>query len=74
MSRERLLNSGALIKVGSSIFKFISGNDLEGLYFEEIYRMTIIDGLTEIYNKRYLLEFLEREMARCQRYISGRCR
>jgi diguanylate cyclase (GGDEF)-like protein len=30
--------------------------------------MTIIDGLTEIHNKRYLLEFLEREMARCQRY------
>jgi two-component system cell cycle response regulator len=68
VTKERLLNSGDLIKVGSSIFKFISGNDIEGLYFEEIYRMTIIDGLTEIHNKRYLLEFLEREMARCQRY------
>jgi two-component system, cell cycle response regulator len=68
VTKERILNTGDLIKIGSSIFKFITGDDIEGLYFEEIYRMTIIDGLTEVYNKRYLLEFLEREMARCQRY------
>jgi diguanylate cyclase (GGDEF)-like protein len=30
--------------------------------------MTIIDGLTGAHNKRYFLEFLEREMARCVRY------
>ncbi len=68
VQKERLLNTGDIVKVGSSIFKYIKGNDIENLYFEEIYRMTIIDGLTEIHNKRYLLEFLEREMARCQRY------
>jgi two-component system cell cycle response regulator len=68
VKKEHLLNSGDLIKIGGSIFKFISGTDIEGLYFEEIYRMTIIDGLTEINNKRYLMEFLEREMARCQRF------
>ncbi|MCC6811748.1 MAG: GGDEF domain-containing protein [Deltaproteobacteria bacterium] len=68
VKKEHLLNSGDLVKIGGSIFKFISGTDIEGLYFEEIYRMTIIDGLTEIHNKRYLLEFLEREMARCARY------
>jgi diguanylate cyclase (GGDEF)-like protein len=68
VKKEHLLNSGDLVKIGGSIFKFISGTDIEGLYFEEIYRMTIIDGLTDIHNKRYLLEFLEREMARCARY------
>ncbi len=68
LRRDAFLNSGDLIKIGSTIFKFLSGQDLEVLYFEEIYRMTIIDGLTEIHNKRYLLEFLEREMARCRRY------
>src|SRR5205814_7209901 len=26
------------------------------------------DGLTQVYNKRYLLEFLDREMARCLRH------
>jgi diguanylate cyclase (GGDEF)-like protein len=37
-------------------------------YHEEIYRMTIVDGLTGVHNKRFFLEFLDREMARCQRY------
>jgi diguanylate cyclase (GGDEF)-like protein len=30
--------------------------------------MTIIDGLTGAHNKRYFVEFLEREVARCARY------
>lgn len=67
MERRRLLN-GDFIKIGGVIFKFIDGDNIEGLYYEEIYRMAIIDGLTQTYNKRYLLEFLEREMSRCIRY------
>jgi diguanylate cyclase (GGDEF)-like protein len=66
--QEAALRSGDLVKVGGSIFKFLYGGDIEALYHEEIYRMAIIDGLTEIYNKRYFVEFLEREMARCHRY------
>ena len=68
---ETPLRSGDLIKVGSAIFKFLFGGELgsiEAQYHEEIYRLTIIDGLTQVYNKRYLLEFLDREMARCQRH------
>ena len=68
---ETPLRSGDLIKVGSAIFKFLFGGELgsiEAQYHEEIYRLTIIDGLTQVYNKRYLLEFLEREMARCLRH------
>ena len=30
--------------------------------------MTIVDALTGAHNKRYFLEFLEREMGRCHRY------
>ena len=66
-TRERLRN-GDLIKIGGAIFKYISGDNIEQLYYEEIYRMAIIDGLTMVYNKRYFMEFLEREMARCARY------
>jgi diguanylate cyclase (GGDEF)-like protein len=68
---ETPLRSGDLIKVGSAIFKFLAGSELgtiEAQYHEEIYRLTIIDGLTQVYNKRYLLEFLDREMARCARH------
>jgi diguanylate cyclase (GGDEF)-like protein len=68
---ETPLRSGDLIKVGSVIFKFLYGGEIgsiEAQYHEEIYRLTIIDGLTQAYNKRYLLEFLEREMARFSRH------
>ena len=68
---ESLLRSGDLIKIGGAIFKFLYGGELgsiEAQYHEEIYRLTIIDGLTQTYNKRYLLEFLDREMARCGRH------
>ena len=68
---ETPLRSGDLIKVGSAIFKFLFGGALgsiEAQYHEEIYRLTIVDGLTQVHNKRYLLEFLEREMARCGRH------
>lgn len=68
ISGKTQLANGDLVKVGGAIFKFISGGNVEGLYHEEIYRMTIVDGLTQIHNKRYFMDFLEREIARCSRY------
>jgi len=62
------LRNGDLLKIGGAILKFIQGGNIEAQYHEEIYRMTIVDGLTQIHNKRYFLEFLDREMARCSRY------
>jgi diguanylate cyclase (GGDEF)-like protein len=64
---ERLRN-GDLIKIGGAILKFLSGGNIESLFHEEIYRMTIVDGLTQVHNKRYFMEFIDREMARCSRY------
>jgi two-component system cell cycle response regulator len=65
---EHVLSDGDLIKIGRTIFKFLSGGNIERAYHEEIYRLTTIDGLTQIYNKRYFLESLEREIARSNRY------
>jgi len=62
------LKSGVFVKIGNTIFKYLEGADLETAYHEEIYRMTITDGLTQLYNKRYLLEVLEKEMSRAKRY------
>ena len=67
VSLERLAN-GDLIKIGGAILKFLQGGNIESLFHEEIYRMTIVDGLTQVHNKRYFLEFIDREMARCARY------
>ena len=68
ISREQLLVNGDRIKVGPSILKFLSGADAEAKYHEEIYRMTIVDGLTQIHNKRALFEALEKELMRARRY------
>jgi diguanylate cyclase (GGDEF)-like protein len=68
ISREAVLKNGDRVKIGPTIFKFLSGSDVEAQYHEEIYRMTIMDGLTQIHNKRYLHEALEREIIRSRRH------
>jgi two-component system, cell cycle response regulator len=65
---ERVLNDGDLIKVGRTILKYLSNNNIESAYHEEIYRLTTIDGLTRCFNKRYLKEQLMRECSRATRY------
>jgi diguanylate cyclase (GGDEF)-like protein len=62
------LTDGDYLRVGNCIYRFLAGGNVEAEYHEEIYRLTIIDGLTEIHNKRYLLEFLDRELSRSARY------
>ncbi|HRI70431.1 MAG TPA: GGDEF domain-containing protein [Polyangium sp.] len=73
IQREVVLKNGDRVKIGPTIFKYFSGADVEAQYHEEIYRMTIIDGLTQIYNKRYLYEALEREIVRGRRHERELC-
>jgi diguanylate cyclase (GGDEF)-like protein len=62
------LRDGDYLRIGNCICRFLAGGNVEADYYEEIYRLTIIDALTEVHNKRYLLEFLERELSRSARY------
>jgi len=62
------LRNGDLVRCGGAVFKFIDGGNVEALYHEEIYRLTITDGLTQVANKRCLQDFLEREIARATRH------
>jgi diguanylate cyclase (GGDEF)-like protein len=62
------VRNGDYIKIGRTIFKFLAGGNIESSYHEEIYRLTTIDGLTQIFNKRYFTENMEREISRSQRY------
>jgi diguanylate cyclase (GGDEF)-like protein len=67
---RHLLHDGDILKFGAAILKFLSGSNIEASYHEEIYKMTILDGLTGVHNKRYFLEFLEREVARAVRHMT----
>jgi GGDEF domain-containing protein len=63
-----VLKDGDLVLIGNTILKFISGSNVESLYHQEILKLATIDGLTQIYNKSYLLERLDEEFSRSRRY------
>lgn len=65
---ETYLKNGDIIEVGHSIFKFLTGNDIQSAYHEEIYRLSTIDVLTQVHNKRYFIDALERELSRARRH------
>src|SRR5262249_52976278 len=67
IDKARLID-GDYLRVGNCIYRFLAGGNVEAEYHEEIYRLTIIDALTDTHNKRYLLEFLDRELARSARH------
>ena len=65
---ERTLSNGDLLKVGRTILKYLSTDNIEAAYYEEIYRLTTIDGLTRCFNARYAREQMVREVSRASRY------
>jgi two-component system cell cycle response regulator len=65
---RRALADGDIVRVGEAVLKFLSGSNIEAAYHEEIYRMSIMDGLTGVHNKRYFVEFLDKEVARASRH------
>jgi two-component system cell cycle response regulator len=68
VAHPRLLADGDYVRVGNCLFRYLSGGNVEAHYHEEIYRLTIIDALTQTFNARYFNEFLEREVTRSQRH------
>jgi diguanylate cyclase (GGDEF)-like protein len=64
------LHTGDLIKIGGAVFKFLDaeGQGIEAQYHDEMYRLTVVDSLTELFNKRYATDFLEREVSRAIRH------
>ena len=62
------LRDGDRMMVGRTILKFIVGSNIESQYHEEIYRLMTVDGLTQVHNKRYFDEVMDREFSRAVRY------
>lgn len=69
LARYYHLRRGDQMKIGDTIIKFLSGSDMEAQYHEAIYKMTIVDGLTEVSNKRFFLDAMEREIPRTRRHL-----
>ncbi|MCB0327699.1 MAG: GGDEF domain-containing protein [Bdellovibrionales bacterium] len=63
-----VLSDGDLVMIGNTILKYISGQNFENRYHEELYRLATIDGLTRVYNKAFFQEKLQEEFKRAKRY------
>lgn len=63
-----VLSDGDQIKIGRSILKYMSGDNIESSYHEEIYRLMTTDALTQTHNRRFFSEALDRECQRSSRY------
>ena len=59
---------GDRIQIGSTIFKYLSGDDVETDFYEEVYRMMITDNLTQVGNRRHFDETMDREISRARRF------
>ncbi len=66
--QQAVLHHGDLVRVGNTVFKYLSADSPESAYFDELYRMVTLDGLTGAANKRRLAEFLGREFLRARRH------
>jgi two-component system cell cycle response regulator len=60
------LGDGAMVRVGHTVFKYLTGTNIEAKYHEAIYRLTTTDGLTGAVNKLAFLDALEREITRAR--------
>lgn len=73
LAGERRLSRGDLLKVGDTIFKYLSGVDVEAQYHDMIFRMAVTDGLTNLSNRQQLDKLLGEEIQRCQRSTRALC-
>jgi diguanylate cyclase (GGDEF)-like protein len=62
------LRRGDQVKIGDTIFKYLSGSDVEAQYHETIFNMTITDGLTDVGNKKRLDQVVQKEIPRAIRH------
>jgi diguanylate cyclase (GGDEF)-like protein len=61
---ERKLEDGDRIRIGRTLLVFMSGLNVEARYQDELHRLMTADPLTQVYNKRYFHEALQREHGR----------
>lgn len=62
------IEMGDRLEIGEVVYKLLREGDVEAAYLEELRRLAITDVLTGAYNRRYLIEHLEKEVVRCLRH------
>jgi diguanylate cyclase (GGDEF)-like protein len=55
------LHDQDVLRLGTILIKYFAQDNIDSIIQDKIYRMATIDGGTQIFNKKYLLESLDRE-------------
>ncbi|MFK7873425.1 MAG: diguanylate cyclase [Oligoflexales bacterium] len=67
---SHMLQDSDTVKIGAVRLKFYASGNIEGMIHDKIYRMATMDGLTGLFNKKYLEDALEWQFRTSQ--ASGR--
>jgi diguanylate cyclase (GGDEF)-like protein len=65
---EWRLRRGDQLRIGDTVFKYLSGSDIEAQYHAIMNQMAVTDGLTNLSNRYQLDALLTEEIRRAQRY------
>ncbi len=68
LAGKQALRDGDIIRIGNIVFKFFASGNVENVFHDKIYRMATIDGGTNTFNKKYLLEAIENEFKFARAY------
>jgi len=71
LSGVKRLKNGDVIKLGSAMVKYLSGQDVETSMWEEVFQLAITDNLTQLANRRRFDEVLAVECGRERRHGRG---
>jgi len=65
--KNKTANPGDLVRFGNIIFKYIPSGNIETVFHDELSNLAHLDGLTGCFNRKYILDYLETEVKRCQK-------
>ena len=60
------LNEGDLVRIGTTIFKYLPAGNIENIYHEKMRDLATIDNLTQVYNKKFIVDYIHSEFNRCR--------
>ncbi len=65
--KNKTASHGDVIRFGNIIFKYIPAGSIETMFHDELSNLAHLDGLTGCFNRKYILDYLETEVKRCQK-------
>ena len=65
--KHHALQAGDTIRIGTHVYKYLTSDHIEAQYHEAAYSMMTTDSLTNVWNKRYFLDMINREFRRSVR-------